>query len=147
MVIKLPRIVTTSEAVLDIITEFRFSQRYFSSKMPRFLHKRGIPTGIKNKNLKSTQFQRTASSIPSSLSNKAAIKSSDFPLHQRWMAVPPANLVHIAIGGIYVYSMCRALGVCGRVCPTGLDSFSSSACIFMQRHLLGLDNPLFGGLG
>ena len=41
----------------------------------------------------------------SSLSKKAATQREDFSPGNRWMAVPPANLVHLSIGGVYVYSM------------------------------------------
>lgn len=43
--------------------------------------------------------------MSSSLSKQAATQEADFPPHNRWMAVPPANLVHLSIGGVYVYSM------------------------------------------
>jgi hypothetical protein len=41
----------------------------------------------------------------SSLSKQAATQSADFSPKNRWLAVPPANLVHLSIGGVYVYSM------------------------------------------
>ena len=41
----------------------------------------------------------------SSLSKRAATQQADFPPNDRWKAVPPANLVHLSIGGVYVYSM------------------------------------------
>jgi hypothetical protein len=51
------------------------------------------------------------------LSREAATASPNVPLHHRWYAVPPANLVHLAIGSVYVYSMwtpgmTTTLGVC-----------------------------------
>ena len=52
----------------------------------------------------------------SSLSKRAATQPVDFPLQNRWMAVPPANLVRLSIGGVNVDSMwtpvmTQALGV------------------------------------
>jgi hypothetical protein len=54
--------------------------------------------------------------LSSSLSKRAATQSADFSPKNRWLAVPPANLVHLSIGGVYVYSMwtpamTQALGV------------------------------------
>jgi hypothetical protein len=52
------------------------------------------------------------------LSKQASTASPSAPLHYRWWyAVPPANLVHLAIGSVYVYSiwtpgMVTTLGVC-----------------------------------
>ena len=39
------------------------------------------------------------------LSKQATIQSADFSPKNRWLAVPPANLVHLSIGGVYVYTM------------------------------------------
>jgi MFS family permease len=52
----------------------------------------------------------------SSLSKESATQPADFDPKQRWLAVPPANLVHLSIGGVYAYSMwthgmTNALGV------------------------------------
>ncbi|MGK3745920.1 MAG: hypothetical protein ACI90V_012781 [Bacillariaceae sp.] len=52
----------------------------------------------------------------SSLSKQAATQSADFSPKNRWLAVPPANLVHLSIGGVYVYlmwtpAMTQTLGV------------------------------------
>ena len=41
----------------------------------------------------------------SSLSKEAATQPVDYPTKQRWLAIPPANMVHLSIGGVYVYSM------------------------------------------
>ena len=54
--------------------------------------------------------------LSSSLSKESATQPADFPPRDRWMTVPPANLVHLSIGGVYVYSMwtpamTQALGV------------------------------------
>ncbi|VEU39593.1 unnamed protein product [Pseudo-nitzschia multistriata] len=64
------------------------------------------------------QCRLSSSSCSSSsvLSKRAATQTPGFPPGQRWKAVPPANLLHLSIGGVYAYSMwtpalTRALGV------------------------------------
>jgi len=42
--------------------------------------------------------------LPQSLSKEAATAPPDAPLRSRWLAVPPANAVHLSIGSVYVYS-------------------------------------------
>lgn len=85
----------------------------------------------------------------SSLSKEAATQAADFPPHNRWMAVPPANLVHLSIGGVYVYSMwtpamTQALGV---ISSAPLDwTHSQVLPVFSCAALsLGLTTHFFGG--
>lgn len=54
----------------------------------------------------------------SSLSKEAATTPVDFKTSKRWLAMPPANVVHLSIGSVYVYSMwtpgmTTAIGVVG----------------------------------
>mmetsp|Transcript_16846 Transcript_16846/g.23980 ORF Transcript_16846/g.23980 Transcript_16846/m.23980 type:complete len:163 (-) Transcript_16846:262-750(-) len=78
-------------------------------------------------------------------SKEASIAPLDY---NRWLAIPPANLVHVAIGAVYAYSMwtpslSTVLGVVG---PAKLDwsqsdlipTFSVAATTFgVTCHMLG----------
>lgn len=86
--------------------------------------------------------------LSSSLSKEAATQTDDFPPSNRWMAVPPANLVHLSIGGVYVYSMwtpamTQALGV---VSSAPLDwTHSHVLPVFSCAAIsLGLTTHFFG---
>jgi hypothetical protein len=86
--------------------------------------------------------------LSSFLSKRAATQPADFPPKDRWMAVPPANLVHLSIGGVYVYSMwtpvmTQALGV---VSSAPLDwSHSQVLPVFSCAAIsLGLTTHYFG---
>jgi hypothetical protein len=41
----------------------------------------------------------------SSLTKEAATQPADYDPKRRWLSVPPANLVHLSCGSVYVYSM------------------------------------------
>ena len=86
--------------------------------------------------------------MSSSLSKEAATQPADFPPNRRWMAVPPANLVHLSIGGVYVYSMwtpaiTQSLGV---VSSAPLDwTHSEVLPVFSCAAIsLGLTTHFFG---
>ena len=86
--------------------------------------------------------------LSSPLSKEAATQPDDFPPSNRWMAVPPANLVHLSIGGVYVYSMwtpamTQALGV---VSSAPLDwTHSQVLPVFSCAAIsLGLTTHFFG---
>jgi MFS family permease len=92
--------------------------------------------------------QFSSSSSSGVFSKDAATQPVDTPTRHRWWAVPPANLVHLSIGGVYVYSMWtpalhQAVGV---VAPAATDwtvgqllpVFSAAAIsLGLTTHFLG----------
>ena len=74
----------------------------------------------------------------SSLSKQAATQSADFSPKNRWLAVPPANLVHLSIGGVYVYTMwtpamTQTLGVVSTAYPSIVRQFHWEQHTFYVR--------------
>lgn len=87
--------------------------------------------------------------LPSNaLSIDSATAPVDYPTEQRWKAIPPANIVHLSIGAVYVYSMwtpglTNALGV---VTSSAMDwGYTDVLPVFsMAAVTLGLTTH-FGG--
>ena len=84
----------------------------------------------------------------SSLSKAAATAPEDYPTAMRWTAFPPANLVHLSIGAIYVYSMWTpSLSTCLGVVGSAANDWTQSDLIpvFSVAALtLGVTTNLLG---